>query len=340
MSTKLTNKSPIVSKMNKIVVLILLSFVPLMNVFSQTKLNSFKITGNVSGFSDGTMIYLDGLDSTFIVNGKFSFAGSMDTKEKHVILHTKGYTDYKMLWIESSVTQFRAKKGNFRKAEITGSGIQTTMDSLQEKIDRLGNERNQYGNFIKNNPASILSIYLLDVYAATWGKDTTAMLFKQMTPRLKSTPYGINVSKFIALNRNIKVGDKYADITQPNIDGKMIRLSDFENKVILLEFWGSWCAPCRKGHPELIRIYNKYKNSGFEILGIAADSDKAQWLSAIKEDKLPWENITDLKGNKNEAALIYGISHYPTNFLVKDSVVIAIDLRGEALENKLSELLK
>lgn len=326
--------------MNKIVVLLLLSFAPLMNIFSQTKLISFKITGKVSGFSDSTMIYLDGLDSTFIVNGKFSFAGSMDTEEKYIILRTKGYADYKMLWIENSVTQFSAKKGNFRNAEITGSGIQTTMDSLQKKIDRFGKEQNQYSNFIKNNPSSILSIYLLDVYATTWGRDTTAMLFKEMTPRLKSTLYGVNVSKFIALNRDIKIGDKYVDIAQPNIDSKMIRLSDFKNKVVLLEFWGSWCVPCRKEHPELIRIYNKHKNSGFEILGIAADSDKGQWLSAIKEDKLPWENITDLKGNENEAALIYGINHYPANFLIKDDIIVAIELRGKALENKLAELLE
>ncbi|WP_454880727.1 peroxiredoxin family protein [Sphingobacterium detergens] len=224
--------------------------------------------------------------------------------------------------------------------KTTGSSIQTIADSLQRVIDQFDNERNQYVNFIKNNPNSILSVHLLEGYAKTWGKDTTEMLFSRLTPQLRGTSYGADISKFIALNKNIKVGDKYADIAQANTDDKMIRLSDLKSKVILLEFWGSWCVPCRKGHPELISIYNTYKNAGFEILGIASDSDKGQWLAAIKEDGLPWENITDLKGDKNEAALTYGINHYPTNFLIKDGIIVAIDLRGEALKNKVAELLR
>lgn len=326
--------------MNKLVVLLFLSIAPFMKLFSQTQSNGFKIIGEVSGFSDSTLIYLDGLDSTFIVKGKFSFKGSFDTKEKYIILHTKGYSDYKMLWIENSLIQFRAKKGDFRNANIIGSSIQTVEDSLQGVIDQFGNARNQYVNFIKNNPNSILSVHHLAGYAATWGKDTTEMLFSKLTPQMQGTSYGADISKFIALNKNIKVGDKYADIAQANTDDKMIRLSDLKSKLILLEFWGSWCVPCRKGHPELISIYNTYKNSGFEILGIASDNNKGQWLAAIKEDGLPWENITDLKGNKNEAALTYGINHYPTNFLIKDGIIVAIDLRGEALKNKVAELLR
>lgn len=326
--------------MNKLVVLLFLSIAPFMKLYSQTQSNSFKIIGEVSGFSDSTLIYLDGLDSAFIVNGKFSFKGSIDTKEKYIILHTKGYGDYKMLWIENSLIQFRAKKGDFRNANIIGSSIQTIADSLQRVIDQFGNARNQYVNFIKNNPNSILSAHHLAGYAATWGKDTTEMLFSRLTPQLRGTSYGADISKFIALNKNIKVGDKYADIAQANTDDKMVRLSDLKSKVILLEFWGSWCVPCRKGHPELISIYNTYKNSGFEILGIASDSDKGRWLAAIREDGLPWENITDLKGDKNEAALTYGINHYPTNFLIKDGIIVAIDLRGEALKNKVAELLR
>lgn len=326
--------------MNKLIGLIFLSIAPFMKLYSQTQSSNFKIIGEVSGFSDSTLIYLDGLDSTFIMSGKFSFKGSLDTKEKYIILHTKGYGDYKMLWIENSVIRFHAKKGNFRNADITGSSVQAVADSLQRAIDQFGNERNQNFNFIKNNPSSILSAHILEGYAAIWGKDTTEMLFNKLTPQLRGTSYGADISKFIKLNKNIKVGDKYADIVQTNTDDKIIRLSDLKSKVVLLEFWGSWCIACRKGHPELISIYNAYKNSGFEILGIAADSDKAQWLAAIKEDGLPWENITDLKGDKNEAALTYGINHYPTNFLIKDGVIVAIDLRGEALKNKVAELLR
>lgn len=95
-----------------------------------------------------------------------------------IILHTKGYADYNMLWIENSTIQFHAEKGDFRNAKITGSAIQAVADSLQEKIDKFGDDRNQYVHFIKTNPSSLLSVYLLDIYAAAWGRDTTEMLFK------------------------------------------------------------------------------------------------------------------------------------------------------------------
>lgn len=325
--------------MNKTIVIILLSLAPLINIYAQTQERFFKIIGKVSGFADSTKIYLNSSDSTFIINGKFNFSGSVDDKEM-MTLHTKGYADYNMLWIENSTIHFHAQKGDFRNAKITGSAIQTLADSLQEKIDKFGDARNQYVNFIKANPSSLLSVYLLDGYAATWGRDTTEMLFKDLIPQMQHNSYGTKISNFIALNKNVKIGDRYWDFEQLNPANKSIKLSDLKSKVILLEFWGSWCMPCRKGHPDLIRIYNKYKKSGFEILGVAADSDRAQWINAIKEDRLPWENVSDLKGDENEAALIYGINHYPTNFLIKDGVIIAVDLKKEDLETELAKLLK
>lgn len=325
--------------MKIIFAIILLSINPFINTYAQNQSDSFKIIGEVSGFSDSTLIYLSSLDSTFIINGKFCFDGSVADKEK-ITLHTKGYGDYKIFWIENSIIKFHAEKGNFRNAKITGSAIQAVADSLQEKINKFGDEQNQYINFIKNNPSSLLSVNLLDIYASSWGKDTTEMLFNALVPQIHNTSYGLNISKFLAFNKNVKIGDKYWDFEQLNTYNKSIKLSDLKSKVILLEFWGSWCMPCRKGHPELIKIYKKYKKYGFEILGIAADSDKGKWLAAIKQDNLPWENVSDLKGDKNEAALLYGINHYPTNFLIKDGIIIAIDLKNEALEAELDRLLR
>jgi peroxiredoxin len=139
----------------------------------------------------------------------------------------------------------------------------------------------------------------------------------------------------------VKVGDKYVDFTEPNIEGKNVSLSDFNGKIVLLEFWGTWCGPCREGNPELAKIYNEYKNSGFEILGVASDSDKEFWIKSVKDDSLTWQNVCDLKGDRNKAALIYGISYYPSNFLIdRNGIIVAKDLRGEALRSKLLEILK
>ena len=146
--------------------------------------------------------------------------------------------------------------------------------------------------------------------------------------------------EFITLNKNIKIGDKYIDFSESNIAGKNVSLSNFNGKVTLLEFWGSWCGPCREGNPELVRIYNEFKDKGFDILGVAADDNKAIWIEAVRKDSLPWQNVSDLKGDKNKAALIYGVSYYPTNFLMdKNGVIIARDLRDDALRNKRLQLL-
>ena len=143
------------------------------------------------------------------------------------------------------------------------------------------------------------------------------------------------------MNKNLKVGDKYVDFTESNIKGKNVSLSDFKGKTVLLEFWGSWCAPCRAGNPELRRIYNEFKNNDFEILGVAADEKRKFWVEAVEKDSLTWQNVSDLKGDGNKAALIYGVSYYPTNFLIDvNGIIVARDLVGKALRDKLQELLR
>lgn len=167
------------------------------------------------------------------------------------------------------------------------------------------------------------------------------MLYKQLSKTAKNTTYGKNVFDFLSLNKSPKIGDKYIDFAQQNIESKVVNLSDFQGKTILLEFWGSWCMPCRQGHPDLIKTYDDFKEKGFEILGVAADTDIKLLKDAIKKDSLPWQNVSDLKGDRNKAALIYGISYYPANFLIdKNGTIVAKDLRGEKLREKLKELLQ
>jgi peroxiredoxin len=194
--------------------------------------------------------------------------------------------------------------------------------------------------FVRTNPGSIISASILSGYASIWGKDTTDMLFKKFSKEIKNTYYGQKIREYITLNKNIKIGDKYADFSEQNTQGENIKLSDFNGKVVLLEFWGSWCGPCREGNPELAKIYNEFNRKGFEILGVAAETNKEQWLKAIETDKLPWANVTDFNGDKNKAALIYGISYYPANFLIdRNGIIIAKDLRGEKLREKIMEIL-
>lgn len=123
--------------------------------------------------------------------------------------------------------------------------------------------------------------------------------------------------------------------------GKHVTLSSLRGKYVLVDFWASWCGPCRKENPNVVAAYQKYHDKGFEILGVSLDDKKNLWEKAINADKLSWYHVSDLKGWRNQAAGLYMVKSVPSSFLLdKDGKIIAKNLRGEALHRKLAELLK
>jgi len=171
-------------------------------------------------------------------------------------------------------------------------------------------------------------------------KDTVSVLYNSFSKEVKSTDFGKKIFDFLSLNQNIKIGDKFVDFSQTDTSNKKINLSDFKGKVILLEFWGSWCGPCREENPSLLKIYNDYRSMGFEIFGVATETDKKQWIKAIKTDGLTWTNVTDLKGSRNKAALIYGVSGYPMNFLIdRNGTIVAKEVYGDNLRKLLIKIM-
>ncbi len=346
-------------------------------IFSLTTIaQTVTITGKTTGVDEGTWLFLKTsaqdrvLDSTRVKEGKFTLIGKANEKVSQLLIHTPKFKNYIFFWAEQN-THLELKDGEFKKAIISGSNTQAEevkraqlkepnrklQDSLTQlltlaKDDSSKKELKEKLNaariaekeldiaYVKNNPSSLISVNSLSVYSSTWGKEKVTELYQGLSSEMKNTSYGKSIKDFLALNKEIKIGGQFADFSQANTNGTMIKLSDIKAKYILLEFWGSWCGPCREENPNLVKTYATYKNKGFEILGVAADNNKEQWLKAIKDDKLPWENVSDLKGDKNVAALIYGINAYPTNFLIDEKgVIIAKNLRGENLQKKLAELL-
>jgi peroxiredoxin len=137
----------------------------------------------------------------------------------------------------------------------------------------------------------------------------------------------------------ISIGQEAPDIAYPNPEGKVEKLSDLRGKYVLLDFWASWCAPCRGENPNLVANYKKYHDKGFEIFQVSLDQSKNSWIKAIKADQLNWHHVSDLKYWSSAPAKLYGVRGIPANFLIdKDGKIIAKNLRGPALGMKLKEL--
>jgi peroxiredoxin len=318
-------------------------------LLGQTQISKFYIKGEINGFTNGTIIYLndisDGnykkIDSAFILDNKFSFVGNLKTKYLKSSLTSFDYDDRVTFWIEKGLTTFKGERGSFKKSRINGFKIQKKWNELINLLDTTQNESQTEYVFIKANPNSIISAYSLSNNFRTWNLDTISTLYKLLSKEAKQTKYGKRIFGFVSLNKNLKIGDSYVDFSQKDTSDNIIKLSNFKGKIILLEFWGSWCNPCREENPSLVKIYNEYKSKGFEIFGVASETDKQQWIKAIKNDGLPWTNTSDLKGNDNKAALIYGVIGFPTNFLInKEGIIIAKDLYEDDLKKILFTLLK
>jgi peroxiredoxin len=144
----------------------------------------------------------------------------------------------------------------------------------------------------------------------------------------------------ININAQVKVGQMAPDISLPDTKDSIISLSSFKGKVVLLDFWASWCGPCRASIPAVVKLYNKYKEKGFEVFGVSIDSKKNAWLKAIKHDNINYVQVNDNDGWYAKSALKYGVDAIPATFLLnKKGEIVAIDLEGKNLEAKIIELL-
>lgn len=194
----------------------------------------------------------------------------------------------------------------------------------------------------KNNASPVTTFFLLqfgNIFPNI--KDNLASYYDQLTGAAKTGPFAEFIEKSLQSASFGQIGSQLPDFTQNDPNGKPIKLSSFRGKYVLIDFWASWCGPCRAENPNIVKAYNAFKGKNFTILGVSLDQDKAKWLEAIKKDGLTWTHVSDLKYWNNEVAASFGIQSIPASFLIDpQGKIIARDLRGAELKKFLTENLK
>ncbi len=234
---------------------------------------------------------------------------------------------------------------NREYARLNRIGQVKASKNLEPQFDEVSAERKKIlKDYFLKNPQSPISLYVLNEIAG-WEIDPAEVepLFKKLPGSTQNLPSGKELKEKVEIAKKTAIGKLAMDFTQNDTAGIPVKLSAFRGRYLLVDFWASWCGPCRVENPHVVEAYHKFKDKGFHILGISLDrpGEKDKWLKAIHEDKLAWTQVSDLNFWKNAVAVQYGIMSIPSNLLLdQEGKIIAKNLRGDELTKKLEEVLK
>lgn len=230
--------------------------------------------------------------------------------------------------------------------EQNKSGDKVAAKKTEDALDALEEKQREevYGKYIKANPTSPIGLYALQQYAGyDINADKVEPLFNQLSAATQASAAGTDFKAKIDVAKKTGIGKYAMDFTQNDTLGNPVALSSFKGKYVLVDFWASWCGPCRRENPNVVKTFNAYKDKPFTILSVSLDQPNAKdkWIKAIHDDNLTWTHVSDLQFWNNAVAKQYGIQAIPQNLLLDpEGKIIAKNLRGETLSEKLAEVFK
>ncbi|MDR0892122.1 MAG: AhpC/TSA family protein [Mediterranea sp.] len=330
--------------------------------------------GDVVYLQEATGRSFEKLDSAVIKNGTFTFKGRQDTVvNRYLACQADGKPLLIDFFLENGNINVALTQENDSATGTPNNdiyqGIRSQMSDLQKQMEivytTLGDTaltdgqraaeilktdslETLYAQIMKEsvqkNITNPVGVYLFKQTFYENKPDENAALLAQLTDdAIKADEALSRIQEMTAKQQKTAVGTKFIDFEMPNPEGKMVKLSDYvgKGKLVLVDFWASWCGPCRREMPNLVEAYKQYKDKGFEIVGVSLDRDAASWKKGIKDLGITWPQMSDVKFWQNAAAQLYAVNSIPHTILIDgDGTIIARGLHGEEIQAKLAELLK
>lgn len=321
------------------------------------------------------------IDTVKIENGTFKFTGKADEpamyslaidgeeNKSYLILETGvikmeinrdsiflnkvtgTYNNDQLTEFSSKGLEFNKKMQDFQKRNqdvmVAAQNRNDTvaMKKLRDDFQLIRDEMDANNEkYIKEHPKAFISVLLIGNMFRVFEPDMEKIesLYDNLDPEVKNTKTGKLLAKRIADFNKVGIGKKAPDFAAPNPEGKMTKLSESMGKLTIIDFWASWCGPCRVANPELVAIYNEFHDKGLNIIGVSLDrpGQADKWKEAIAKDKLTWTQVSNLKFWQDPIAVQYGVQSIPQMFLVNEyGIIVAKDLKGDELRAKINEFL-
>ena len=324
--------------------------------------DGFVINGVIKGLADGTPVsLLNGQTGaveaeTTVAKEKFTLKGKLASPDFKLLMFFK-QPPYTTIFLDNSTVSVTATKETLDKIIVTGSPSHEDFLAFNNLINPFQSafaENAPYDSatfataarlcydFASKHPTSFINPLAIFRYNQVADDiEKTEALYNQLDPQVKATTMGNAVAQYITNAKTNAIGTLLPDFTQPDTSGKPVSLSSLRGKFVLIDFWASWCMPCRQENPNVVQAYKKFKDKNFTVLGVSLDKAKPAWIDAIAMDGLTWTHVSDLQGWNNSVAQQNQIFSIPQNYLIDpQGKIVGKNLRGAALERKLEKFLR
>ncbi|SCY12391.1 Peroxiredoxin [Nonlabens sp. Hel1_33_55] len=318
--------------------------------------DQFELSVTAKNFPDSTKVVLynrdidKNIDSTFVINENFKLSGKIDLPSLSYLdfydKNGKHLDPYKYFFLENDIISITGEYSNFLNATVEGSNqtdLLTKFDSISansKESDRLSKEI----NFLYSNANNQMTLSQLLYKKKQISKDSLLLFYGRLDPTNSNSPKGQELLAYAKLN-DLKIGDKFRDITGNDLKGNQHKLSDYQGKVVLLDFWGTGCIPCRSQNKKEFPILIDKYGDDFVMISYSLDTNQIGWEQSSEEDKISWLNISDLHGVNGENAKKYSVQALPNSFLIDQNGIIVKSFLGYRkgsieIEEEIEKLLR